>query len=258
MFRKRNLSSPLTPKERAQRDAERENMRKIEAADGIECDICGNKGLIYFADGDNLCSRDCECKKRRRSLKLLKQSGLEQLIVKMTFDSFVVSEPWQKQIKQQAQSYAADPQGWFYCGGQVGSGKTHLCTAICGELLKKCYSVRYMLWRDESVKLKAAVNSPEYQNMIKPYKECDVLYIDDFFKTQQGQKVTQADVNLAFELINWRYTHNKITIFSSERFAQDIMNIDEGVGSRICEKAKIKIPIKLDQNRNYRLKNNTK
>ena len=238
----------------AQRDAERENSRRVEANDGIECDICGNKGVIYFADGGNLSSRNCQCMKRRESLRLLKRSGLEKLIATMTFDSFTASETWQKLAKQEAQTYAAAPQGWFYCGGQVGSGKTHLCTAICGELLKQCYSVRYMMWRDDSVKLKAKVNSPEYQSTIKPYKECDVLYIDDFFKTQQGQNVTQADVNLAFELINWRYVQNKLTIFSSERFAQDLMNIDEAVGSRICEKAGTKIAIKADPSRNYRLK----
>lgn len=81
-----------------------------------------------------------------------------------------------------------------------------------------------------------------------------MLYIDDFFKTQQGTNVTPADVKLAFELLNWRYIKNKITIFSSERFIQDIMNIDESL-SRIFEKAKIRVSIKADKNRNYRLKN---
>lgn len=240
-----------------QRDVDRDNSRKVASADGVECDICGNKGVIYYAeDGYEFC-RECECMKKRRSVAHLRLSGMERQVSEKTFDNFVVSEPWQKRAKEQAQSYADNPRGWFFCGGQVGCGKTHLCTAICGELLKKSLSVRYMLWRDESVKLKAAVNDSEYSSLLDPYKECDVLYIDDFFKTQEGQAVTKGDVNLAFELINWRYVQNKLTIFSSERFVMDILQIDEAVGSRIYEKTKGnggRVAIKAETGRNYRLK----
>ena len=39
----------------------------------------------------------------------------------------------------------ADPKGWFVTTGRSGAGKTHLCTAICGELLHRGLPVRYML-----------------------------------------------------------------------------------------------------------------
>lgn len=167
MFRKKNSFEPLTRSERLQRDVERDNALKVESTDGIDCDICGNKKVIYYAkDGYEFC-RECECMKKRRSIAHLKRSGMEQQILNMRFDNFIVSEPWQEQAKQQAQKYAANPQGWFYCGGQVGSGKTHLCTAICGELVNKCYEVRYMLWVDKSEELKAARGTPEFKPLIE-------------------------------------------------------------------------------------------
>ena len=43
-----------------------------------------------------------------------------------------------------------------FIGGQVGAGKTHLCTAMVGEFLKRGISAKYMLWRDDALKLKAS------------------------------------------------------------------------------------------------------
>ena len=74
---------------------------------------------------------------------------------------------------------------------------------------------------------------------MKPWKTVEVLYIDDLFKTEQGRNPTTADVNIAFEILNYRYRNPElITIISSERTIQDIVKIDEAVGSRIFEKSR--------------------
>lgn len=114
-----------------------------------------------------------------------------------------------------------------------------------------------MRWRDDSVKLKAVVNdSAEYEEIISPFKESDVLYIDDFFKTERGKNPTTADVNLAFEIINYRYNNPRfITIISCERSVTDIVKIDEAVGSRIFERARnYCLDIQNDVSKNYRLR----
>jgi DNA replication protein DnaC len=118
--------------------------------------------------------------------------------------------------------------------GSVGSGKTHLCTAICGALLDQGKFVRYMLWRDESVKLKAIVNDGEYEAEIKPLKNCQVLYIDDLFKGG----ATAADIKLAFEILNSRYNRRLTTIISCEKTPEELLAIDEALGSRIYERSK--------------------
>ena len=75
--------------------------------------------------------------------------------------------------------------------------------------------------------------------MVEPLKRVKVLYIDDLFKTGKGQQPTTGDVNLAFELINARYNDSRLlTVIASERSINEILDIDEGVGSRIYERAK--------------------
>ena len=98
-------------------------------------------------------------------------------------------------------------------------------------------SLKYMLWRDESVELKALVNYQEdYNERMQRLKTVKVLYIDDFFKSKN---VTDADINLAFELLNYRYNDSKLrTIISSEKSIEDILSYDEAVGSRIYERCK--------------------
>ena len=87
-----------------------------------------------------------------------------------------------------------------------------------------------------------------------------VLYIDDLFKIGKGQdgrkqRPTSADVNLAFEILNYRYNKPTcITIISSELYAEDILDIDEAIGSRIYERAKI-VNISNDRAKNQRIKN---
>ena len=92
-----------------------------------------------------------------------------------------------------------------------------------------------MLWRDDSVKLKATVNDDsEYERLIRPLKTCDVLYIDDLYKGG----ASEADKKLAFELLNYRYNGKLITIISTERLIPDLLNIDEATGSRIYQRSR--------------------
>lgn len=233
--------------------------------DGYECHVCKNKGfiakLVESPDGTySHCIADCKCVEVRNSIMRMKRSGLKDIIKDYTFDKFETTEPWQKAIKAAAMDYAKDPEGWFFLGGQSGAGKTHLCTAICREFLLTGKRVRYMLWRDDIVKIKGAVtDSEEYCKMIDEFKRVDVLYIDDLFKTGKDmyntvQKPTAADINVAFEIINFRYNNpGMLTIISSELSEDELIDIDEAIGGRIYERAKA-YTIGKDRNRNYRIK----
>ena len=65
-------------------------------------------------------------------------------------------------------------------------------------------------------------------------KNADVLYIDDFLKG----KVRDADFNLAFELLNYRYTQpSKRTIISTELDLPALRKIDEALARRIIERS---------------------
>jgi len=230
---------------------------------GYDCPKCKNKGIIYYLKDGYEMSRECDCMKIRRSYWNIEKSGLKSLLGKYTFENFNAVEPWQQNLKKDAQKFLTDHKGkWFYAGGQVGAGKTHICTAIVGEFLKQGIESRYMLWRDEVVKLKACVNDDyEYGRLINPLKIVSALYIDDFFKTandEYGNKKppTHGDINVAFELLNYRYNDDKlITIISSERTVDELLSCDEAVGSRVYQRTKDYCwVIGKDIKKNYRLR----
>lgn len=236
-----------------------DSVGNLNELDGLDCPRCKNKGFIAKLDEyGNEISALCKCQRTRETLLRAKRSGLGDILKDMTFDKYIVSDDWQQSNKEKAQAFCKDDAaGWFYIGGQVGAGKTHLCTAICGHYIKAGKDVQYMLWCEESKRLKALVtDNAEYQQIIKKYKDADVLYIDDFLKTKKGETPTQADINLAFEIVNSRFMRSDlITVISSEKTLAELLQYDEATMSRIYQRTGVyKINIDSDMNKNYRLK----
>ena len=257
----------FSPEEYEQRKVDNYNATKghLNEVDGYNCDLCNNKGDIrYIKDGYEY-SRPCECMKTRKVIANMKKSGLEGNIRDYTFEKYEAAEEWQKNIKRMAKTYVEDIEpNWFFIGGSPGSGKTHICTAICREYLLKGKKVKYMLWKQESTLLKATINDTEvYTSKIEILKNAEVLYIDDFLKPvkdREGNTLppTAADINLAFEILDYRKNAKLRTIISSERYIGELIDIDEATGSRIAEKTngKYMTNIKRDRSKNYRLRGN--
>ena len=202
----------------------------------LDCPKCMNKGYTVRVDGGYYIRDECDCMPQRRALWRIKRSGLSDLIEEYTFSRYQTPEKWQEVAKSKAIRFLDQPGAWFCISGTPGSGKTHLCTAIASELIKAGKEVRYMLWRSEAPRLKSLINSrEEYEQLMREYRDTEVLYIDDFFKGT----VTDPDKNLAFELLNDRYNSRKtMTIISSEKTIEEILAIDEAIGSRMYERSK--------------------
>lgn len=206
---------------------------------GYDCPKCKNRGdfLVPYETGTSI--KYCDCMKVRRALKNMKNSGLAGVLDTMNFESFETKEPFQKAMYETAKEFLKSHDAWLYIGGQVGAGKTHICTAVCGELLNAGKEVVYMLWKDEATRLKGMVNDADYSDEIGRFKRCDVLYIDDLFKpVTADRRVSPGDVNLLFEIINSRYAGKRRTILSSERPLFELMDIDQATGSRIYQMSK--------------------
>ncbi len=180
-------------------------------------------------------------------------------MTKHTFTNFEVWNSASERAKDTAVAYYTDfaevrnkrRNSILFCG-QVGSGKTHLSVALGLNLLKQKIKVVYMPYRDIITKIKQNMLDQEYYiKTISKYQLCEVLLIDDLFKG----KINESDINIVFEIINYRYLNFLPIIVSSEFSIERLLNFDEAVGSRIYEMSKdYVVDIEKDMNNNYRLR----
>lgn len=205
--------------------------------DNMHCEICGDSGTITRTD-ENGCqwSRPCECMKQRLSIRRINGSGLQDIVKRYSFDNYETPTERHRQIKAKAKEFTIVPVECFMIVGRSGSGKTHICTAICNELMTKGWNLKYMMWRTEAAELKAMITErEEYKRRINQLRNVPVLYIDDFWKGT----VSDGDINLAFTILNERYNSSgKKTIISTELSMEKILAKDEAIGGRIAERAK--------------------
>lgn len=237
--------------------------RRIKG-DGYDCTLCNNRGMVWIVQEDldepHLLAKPCGCLTIRNSIQRLRDSGLEGAIERFTFENFEAKEPWQVKMLEYSKRYVAegaDDCKWLYFGGQPGSGKTMLATAVTGELLKRGMEARYIVWPQIAKRLKAlAMDAEAYEAEIEPLQTVQLLYLDDFLKPvgqRNANSVTQADVRLAFEILNQRMVDRLPTIISSEWYVRELADIDEALASRIYEASTgYRVDVKRERNRNFR------
>ena len=228
---------------------------------GYDCSKCMNRGRYAIPkEGGGMSIVECDCMKIRRCVQKMESSGLREVIRDWTFEVYKDAEHWQTAIKQGAMDYAEKPDGWLLFCGQSGSGKTHLCTAVCRHLLLAGEEVRYMPWRQDIRELKGMANEPAIQaEALKKYQEAPILFIDDLFKAfrnADGSCIpTKADVGIAHDIIDYRYRKRLTTIISTEFYPAELVDIDEATGGRIVEMAQgHTYCIEKKPGRNYRLR----
>lgn len=228
---------------------------------GYECRECLNRGTIVFPrDDGSIYTKECDCMKVRRCVWEMEKSGLKNIIREKTFEAFAATEEWQTAIKDGAMAYADNPNGWLLFCGQPGSGKTHLCTAVCRHRLLAGDEVRYMPWRDKITEIKAmSLDNERRAEILQGFKIAPILYIDDLYKVGRASdgssNPTGADIGLAFEIINYRYINHLPTIVSTEKTPQELVEIDEATGGRVIEMAGSNVySISKNTKRDYRLR----
>lgn len=202
---------------------------------GVDCPICHNTGMLLYRKNGQEYAKECECMNKRRFLKRIRSSGIEDMLTRYTFETYVADDTQRQKIKEIAEAYCKADSGWLFIAGKSGSGKTHICTAVCSRFIERGVDVYYMAWRDESRQLKAMMNTEELNERLDRLKKVKVLYIDDFLKGG----CNDADIRLAFEIINYRYNNTRLrTIISTEASIETLIGIDEAMGSRIKERSR--------------------
>lgn len=208
-----------------------------------KCKECEDRE--YVITGNT--ARPCKCQELRRYERILDSSGISKAFKSKTFSNFNVTGKPQEVIiaKDTAMDYirnynqiSEERNHSIAFLGQVGAGKTHLSIAIANNLMKKLVPVLYMPYRDVITQLKQLITDEEgYQREINKYKRAKVLLIDDLYKG----RITESDTNIMFEIVNYRYLNGMAIIVSSEKTVDEILEVDQAIGSRIIEMCKGRI-----------------
>lgn len=203
-----------------------------------KCQLCKDMGFIPVQKDTGMEAKVCpECLKRAERRRWMKQSGItEEAYQRFTMETFKTDTTEAQNMKALAVEFLHDESatglGIF---GRAGTGKTHLCVAVCQAIGKEHY---YWQYRREIQRIKAVMfkDFDEYERLLfvpttKPY-----LYIDDLFKgAMVGSEIAQQDKQIMFDIINMRYVKKLPTILSSEYSLKSITIADEAIGSRIYE-----------------------
>lgn len=223
---------------------------------GVDCPKCKNRGYFQIiTDGGDIALRPCKCMAERRYIWEMENSGLGERYRTATFEAYRTDADWQKRCKEGAMAYAQKPgNGWLLFSGNSGSGKTHLCTAICSALAHAGRSISYIRWAALMGRMeRTRYDDTKREELLNELKSADVLYIDDFLKMPNNAPPSQAALAYALDIVDMRYISDRKTIFSTEFMIAEIINFDEALGSRIAERTKgSKIMVKREPGRNYR------
>lgn len=190
--------------------------------------------------------------------RLWNNSGINTDNIDKSFSNFDEWSSKSKEIKSKAIEYyksfntlKADRRNSILLCGNPGSGKTHIALALANNFLKKNIRVVYMPYRDIVTKLKQNMIDEEYyKKTLNKYQTCEVLLLDDLYKG----KVNETDVNIMFELINYRYLNYLPLIVSTEFTVEKLLSFDEAIGSRIYEMSKNFLVEIEGSEHNYRLR----
>ena len=233
--------------------------RTREEPKEVPCELCMNRGFFMRLRPNGYeYLVPCQCQNIHATRRSLEASGMRELFERHDFPSFREHSPWAKTMKQKALHWAKEGSGWLLLCGQPGTGKTHLALAACGYRLgRQNQRVEFLPWR-EFVKVQMDIDHPQRASQMEKMKQAKLLYIDDLFKTAGDKKSNLGwEADIAFELINYRYNNRLDTVITTERGTDELLGIDEAIGSRILEMAgEHAVTVEKGAGKNYRLRTN--
>lgn len=198
----------------------------------------------------------CDCVKLHAAKQKLIQSGIDENMRFANFETRGMSVL--ENAKDSAIKYADSFELFenervnsiIFCG-QPGAGKTHLGSSICRQLIdKNGIQVVYMPYRNAVTELKQCIkDETEYGKLIRRYATARALYIDDMCKG----KTTESDINILYEIINYRYLKKLPLIISTEKTIKELNEWDEAIGSRIFEMCGENVITFIGKELNYRM-----
>lgn len=197
-----------------------------------DCDKAKEKWITYDAEQKKL-KAEAE-KERQRKIeqsqidRLLCQSGIKKRFKQRTFENFVCDTPERERCYKIAKDYADGFQRHFedgsglYFEGTNGTGKTHLAAAIALQLMTKDHiPVICKTSGDLLLDIKKSFDSDDVTEaqIIKTYKDVDLLIIDDLGKEQ----CSDWSISTLYSILNDRYEDMRPTIITTNYNSDDLV-----------------------------------
>ena len=150
-------------------------------------------------------------------------SGLPEELRNKTLTNFSYSEPWQRQALEAAVSFAKEPNGVLFLGGQSGCGKSHLAAGIIYYVSKSgSQPPLYYSWPELLAAVRRSSRNWRTDDIRDILKDCRaVVVLDDFLAAPNGRPSTAA-LETAFEIISARTANKRPTVLASPYTAEGI------------------------------------
>jgi DNA replication protein DnaC len=197
-------------------------------------------GYIRINDEGIEVYKACQCLIKKRTERIFKASHITDGFANKTFEKFdlaylpnVVRDAHRCAMKysDSFDKIRTSKQNSISLIGKSGAGKTHLLMAIANRLISKNVPLIYFPYVEGFNEIKNDLDNLE--SRVSKLQRIDVLFIDDLYKGRKDP--TPFVIEQLFGIINYRYMNNLPVLISSERFMNEMLDIDEAIGSRIFE-----------------------
>lgn len=148
---------------------------------------------------------------RTRVLDLIRDVG--EGLLHCTFDNYIATEKLEIEAKNSVQSYADEIDLAFnesrqlFLYGSCGTGKDHLTMACAKAALSKGYSVRCVSGPSFRSKLRDSIGGEGEASYLRPYIECDFLWLSD--PVVDGKPMTAYQSDVFYLLVDQRWRSKK-------------------------------------------------
>jgi DNA replication protein DnaC len=160
--------------------------------------------------------RECEVRYNNRIARLLRESRLPLEKNLHNFELKRLPYKLQHQVKALLEGSFVERSENVLAFGNPGSGKTHLLSAIGGELIHQNRRVFYTTCSLLVEELLRAKRELELKRVLKRFSRFEVLIIDDFGYVKQERE----EMEVLFTLMNYRYERGSIMIASNLPFSK--------------------------------------
>ncbi len=213
----------------------------------IQCSRCNNSGWILFTDENGYSvAKPCNCEIGITSA--LRRIGIPEKYLGCTFENFNVAIPKAIGLKKaktllydfvELELFKSKKSQSFLIKGTVGSGKTHLCSAVARGLVQKgYYDIYFVDFKELLDEIKGTFSySSELSeaDVLYPILNTGLLIIDDL----GSERNTEWTEDVFARILNYRYNRDLPVIITTNYFDRQVPGaltdetLEERIGTRM-------------------------